>query len=276
MFAIAGATALAFSAAPSLSAAELLLNGSFESPVQTTAGDHTSVLPDSWTVAANAYTNTSVAGDSNLVRGAVTGTGASVSISPIVGSQSLDGAGGDYNVSQSFTLASASALHIQVYIGGRDGNSATGTGSFFQLGTVGTLLGVPNSFTALYTSATAKPATGSWNLLQLNTAVLAAGTYRFTVVLGDPDHLDGASITNVPEPTTLTAAGLGVGRSAGWASSAAGAPETAPDASEPSKGSGGASLRSLFCFPRRQRLKRAAGSCNELETLRPSSAFPLP
>ena len=212
LFSIAGAAAMAFSATSSLSAAELLLNGSFESPVQTTNGDHTSVAADSWTTAANPYTTTNVLADSNIVRGTVTGTGATAatSITPIVGSQSLDGVGGSIYVSQSFTLASASALHVQAYIGGRDSTSATGVGSYFQLGT-----STSTAFTALYTSATANPNTGSWNLLQLNTAVLAAGTYRFTVFLGDPDHLDGASITNVPEPTTLSAATLGMGL-LGW------------------------------------------------------------
>ena len=208
-FSIAGAAALVFSATSNLSAAELLLNGSFESPIQTTNGDHTSVAADSWTAAANSYTNTNVLGDCNIVRGPVTGTGAATTITPIVGSQSFDGVGGNVFVSQSFTLTTASALHVQAYIGGRDSTSATGAGSFFQLGTVTTTLGVPSGFNALYTSNTVNPATGTWSLVQLNTAVLAPGTYRFTVSLGDPDHLDRASITNVPEPTTLAAAGLG-------------------------------------------------------------------
>lgn len=210
-----GAVVLAFSP-QSGHAAQLLLNGNFESPVQTGTGNHTGVVPDSWIVAPNITDTASTAADSNLNRGTVTnGTGVTSSAQYLgicpddpTGQQSLDGVNATVYVSQSFTLAAASQLEVKVDFGGRDSTSGSTTGSSWEI--------LNSAGTAVYISAAYQPATGSWVKSDIIPNInFASGTYRFVATLTDPDMMDAASITNVPEPTAITAAGLGAGL-LGW------------------------------------------------------------
>ena len=208
VFSTIGAAVLAFSASSS-HAAELLLDGTFESPVQSGNGNHTNVVPDSWIVAETSTATTSVPGDSNLNRGVVTnGTGVTSSAQYLgicpddsTGQQSLDGAGKAIFVSQTFTLGTTSPLAIAIDFGGRDSGSATGAGSSWQL---------LNSSGVVVASATGiTPATGAWVKSSVVTGTLLSGTYRFLISMPDPDMVDAATITNVPEPSALAVAGLG-------------------------------------------------------------------
>ena len=191
-------------------AGELLLNGTFEGPTVAAGMNNIGTVPTSWTVENLAGTSTP--GYSNLVRGAQTGSGnTSLPIYPgdTTGgdAQSLDGdntgtAGAAVLVVQSFSLATGSPLVVKVAFGGRDSNSSTGGGSSWQL--------FNSANTVVAQSTTINPAPGTWTTSTSNpTSTLAAGTYRFVITLGDPDQLDGASITNVPEPSALAAVALG-------------------------------------------------------------------
>ncbi len=196
-------------------AAELLLDGTFESPAQTGDGNHLNVVPDSWIVAGSASATSSDATVSNLNRGQVTnGTGVSDSAQYLgicpddpTGQQSLDGANKTIFVSQTFTLGTASPLAVAIDFGGRDSGSGAGTGSSWQLLDAGG--------TVIAADAGITPATGSWVKSSVTTGLVPSGTYRFVVTLLDPDMIDAATITDVPEPSTLAAAGFGVGL-LGW------------------------------------------------------------
>ena len=196
-------------------ASELLLDGTFESPVQTSDGNHINVVPDSWIVAPTASDTSSVPADSNINRGVVTnGTGVTdpsqyLGICPDdpTGQQSLDGVNRTIFVSQTFTLGTASPLAISVDIGGRDSGSGTGAGSSWQL--------LDSGGNVVASAAGITPATGSWVQSALTTGLVPSGTYQFVVTLLDPDMVDAATITDVPEPSALAAAGVGAGL-LGW------------------------------------------------------------
>ncbi len=205
-----GAAVLALSPL-SGNAAELLLDGTFESPAQSGNGNHQGAVPDSWIVAEDATTTTTTnVNDSNLNRGVVTNgvgiTGPSqyLGICPDDpnGQQSLDGAGKLVYVSQAFTLSTTSPLAIAIDFGGRDSGSSSGTGASWQL--------LNGTGTVVASTSGITPATGAWVKTSVVTNALPSGNYRFVVALPDPDMIDAATITTVPEPSTLAAAGLGV------------------------------------------------------------------
>ncbi len=214
--ALAGAAVLAFSASSS-QALELLTDGTFESPLQTGDGNHINVVPDGWIVAETLAATSSDTSVSNLNRGVVTnGTGPTngTSATPLgicpedpTGQQSLDGANVTVFVSQTFTLGTASPLAISVDIGGRDSGSDAGAGSSWEL--------LDSNGVVQASASGITPATGSWVQSATTTSILPSGTYRFVVNLLDPDMVDAATITNVPEPSTFAAAGLGAGL-LGW------------------------------------------------------------
>ena len=219
----AAAVVLTCSHFSSLRAAELLLNGTFEGPVVAAGQNNLGTLPTNWVVAGTAAAATSTASLSNLTRGIVTNGSVVGGVTPpplgicpqdSTGMQSLDGAGQIVYVSQNFTTpAVASPFDVKISFGGRDGdsNTAATAGSFWQI--------INASTNAVVTSIGAiKPAPGGWSSsdVLLPTGTLAANTlYRFVVTLDNPDHVDAASITTVPEPSTLAAAGIGLGL-LGW------------------------------------------------------------
>lgn len=218
LFFTVGVAALAFSSSTT-QAGELLINGNFETPAQTTLGAHDGVAPGTWIVGETAAATTTIAADSDIQRGTVT-NGTGVTVHPgqdlptdpndPTGLQALDGVNKAVFVIQSFTLGTASPLAITIDFGGRDSTSADAAtpGSTWQL--------LNSGGTQVAASPVAiKPATGTWATSKLTTALLPAGTYKFIVSLDNPDLVDAASITTVPEPTTFTLAGLGVGL-LGW------------------------------------------------------------
>ena len=220
LFSTAAIVALSLS---SSEAAQLLLNGNFEAPALTTTGDHVGTLPTSWNVATSA-TGASVAADSNLVKGTVTtGTGLVGNATPLPpdpndttpgASQSLDGDGMATVVYQDFTMPGlASKVDVKIDFGGRDYTSGTGTGASWQI------LDPATGYSVVSSLATAiNPTTGAWtDSNTVTTQTLTAGkTYRFAVSLPDPDMVDGASITTVPEPSTFAGIGLGFVALLGW------------------------------------------------------------
>ena len=199
-------------------AAELLLNGNFESNVAPNGNGANNIgtVPNNWTVAATTSPTVANSNLSNLVRGTVTtGSGATAAqaLAPCPddttagASQSLDGNGQTVVVFQTFTLATGtnSPLDIKVDFGGRDSGSDTSAGSTWQL--------VNTSTNAVLASSPAavKPATGGWLKSELVTPTLtlaANTTYKFIVTLDNPDQVDAASITTVPEPSALVLLGV--------------------------------------------------------------------
>lgn len=198
-------------------AAELLINGSFETPVQTN-GDHVGTGPGTpWVIAG---------GSPNLVRGPVTtgtvkpGSGATSNL-PVDpndkfagGSQQLLDINATGTASQTFVAQFNAPATIKFDIGGRDNvegdNTTAPTGSTWSLFNNSTNVLVANSITL-------NPVINQWLTNTSTTAAsLTAGvTYRFVINLDNPDQVDGLSITQVPEPTTATAAGVGLGL-LGW------------------------------------------------------------
>ena len=209
------------------SAAELLLNGNFEGPTVTNGNGANNVgtVPTNWTVADPGTPTTANANLSNLVSGTVTtGTGvtnASQYLAPCPddkttnAKQSLDGNGQTVVVFQTFSLSSGftSPLDIKVDFGGRDSGSASGTGSTWQL------VNTSNNAVLASSANASKPATGAWlkNEVVTPTLTLAANTtYKFIVTLDNPDQMDAASITTVPEPSTTAALGGLLLLAGGW------------------------------------------------------------
>ncbi len=211
----AAAVVLSFSSS-AVQAAQLLLDGSFETPVVAAGTTQTpnpglGILPTNWTV-TNA-SGTVDATKSNLTHGVVTnGTGNTGSndlpLDPYDpgSAQSLDisGAGTAYHL---FTAQFSTPVSVKIDFGGRDSGSATGAGSYWSIyDTTGTTLVASSSTTPV------KPAFGGWSTQTISTTVsLTANTqYRFVVTLDNPDQVDGITITQVPEPSTVAAAGIGV------------------------------------------------------------------
>lgn len=202
------------------SAAELLLNGNFEGPSVTNGNGANNIgtVPTSWTVADPGTPTTANANLSNLVSGTVT-TGTNVTSSSQYlapcpddktanASQSLDGNGQTVIVFQTFSLATSftSPLDIKIDFGGRDVGSASAStaGSTWQLVNTSTNAVLASS------AAASKPATGSWvkNEVITPSLTLAANTtYKFVVTLDNPAQMDAASITTVPEPSTVATLG---------------------------------------------------------------------
>lgn len=202
-------------------AAELLIDGSFESPVVAAGTTQTpnpglGTLPTNWTIFnASGVATPSV---SNLTHGVVTnGTGNTGSnnlpLDPFDpgSAQSLDISGAG-SASHLFTAQYNTPVTVKIDFGGRDSGSASGSGSYWTI--------YNNTTNALVASSSAtpvKPAFGGWSTSTLTTAVsLAASTqYRFVVTLDNLDQVDGVTVTQVPEPNALAAAGLGAGL-LGW------------------------------------------------------------
>ena len=198
-------------------AAELLLNGSFENPAQGTDGNHIGVVPTGWTVTG---------GNSNLVRGTVTtgtiltGSG-QVSNLPVDpydtypgGSQQLLDIDNTGTASQTFTALANAPVTIKFDIGGRDGAESGGT--TLPTGSTWTLFNAAGTQVAA-SPVTLNPGINQWLTNTSTTAfsLIAGANYRFVVNLDNPNQVDGLSITQVPEPTTAAAAGLGLGL-LGW------------------------------------------------------------
>ena len=205
-------------------AAQLMINGNFETPVTpdttTDNADNLGVVPPNWTFAASNVANpTNVPADANTARGTITGTQAPVHIgnttltSYVDGStthdRSIDGNGGTIvYISQQFTLTVASTLSVSAAFGGRDYTSANaGNGSNWTIGRSTT------PATALASGTTTLPTFGAWAVDSGTTGVFAPGTYQMTIALADPDEVDAVSVvsTAVPEPSTLVATLGGLG-----------------------------------------------------------------
>ena len=209
------AAVLASAATPRLSAAELLVNGNFETDVQTGTGDHQGVTVTGWTITPT--------GDANLARGPVTGgstaLGSGASNLPLDPNdttpnamQSLDlSASG--TASQTFFAIATAPATIKFDIGDRDAPPLIGGNP----GSTWTLVNVTTNQTVA-TSANLDPAFNAWATNTSTTPALVNGNqYRFTVNLDNANQVDGLSVQQVPEPTTLTAAGIGAGL-LGWVS----------------------------------------------------------
>ena len=209
------------------SAGELLLNGNFEGPpvANGNGANNFGTVPTSWNVADPGTPTTPNAQLSNLVSGTVTtGNGVTSSSQYLApcpddktpnATQSLDGNGQTVVVYQTFSLTTGiiSPLDIRVDFGGRDSNSATGAGSTWQLVNASTNAVLASS------AAASKPATGAWvkNEVVTGSLTLAANTtYKFIATLDNPDHIDAASITTVPEPSTVAALGSLLLLMGGW------------------------------------------------------------
>ncbi len=214
---VVSAAVLALSSSGPLHAANLILNGGFESPLApNNNGNNIGTLPDSWTVSTSA-TGAQTTADSNslanLARGTATGNG-NITLNPYEGAQALDGVGVTIVVYQDFTPTVNSLYNIQIAFGGRDNDSSSGAGSFYQIGTVAN-----STFTPIagLTSATVNPTPGNWvfNNTTPSFVFQAGTTYRFAITLGNPDHVDAVVVAPVPEPSSLAAAGLGAGL-LGW------------------------------------------------------------
>ena len=211
---LASAAVLTFFASSS-HAAQLLLNGSFEAPT-VTAGNHVGTLPTSWTVLTSAGAPNT--GNSNLFSGTSSDTtgGVTTTLGPDpydtgnTNSQSLD-INGNGLADQTFTAQFSTPVTIKIDFGARASIAKT-TNSFWTLyNSTGT--------TVIATGATIVTTPGSWTSQTTTTPVsLAAGTqYLFQVTLDNADQVDGISVNQVPEPSTLAAAGIGAAL-LGWVS----------------------------------------------------------
>ena len=190
--------------------ANLLLNGDFETPVSgTVMGSNYPITIPNWIVSGTAG-GAANAPLTNLVVGTATGTQASGSTTTTTlpsyqfdGStthnQSLDGVNATVYASQSFNLATASALSVSAAIGGRDSGSGSTAASNLSNWTI-TGTDAANSGVSASGTGTA-PTFGQWAVDAGITSVLPAGNYRFTVTLANPDQLDAAVVTAVPEPS---------------------------------------------------------------------------
>lgn len=187
-----GAAVLA-SVPASSHAAELLIDGSFESPVVAAGTTQTpnpglGTVPTNWTVLNSSGTaDTTV---SNLTHGVVTnGTGNTgnnnLPLDPYDPNtaQSLDisGAGSAYHL---FTAQYNTPVTVKIDFGGRDSGSAAGTGSYWTI-----FNNTTNAQVATSSASPIKPAFGGWSTSTITTtASLVAGTqYRFVVTLDNPD-----------------------------------------------------------------------------------------
>lgn len=172
--------ALFFSAlAGSADAQNLLTNSSFESPAQTTTGNHIDVAPTGWGIDRGQF---------NLVR----------ETTAFDGQQFLDltgpaGAPGTY-VFQNFTLTAPSPVTFSGYFSGRDGGTGGGNVAIFSGGTQ--IVAAPR----VTTTGTNTP----WAQSISTTGVLNAGTYQFRAFIDDPANVDLVSVTVVPEPAALS------------------------------------------------------------------------
>ena len=218
-FSLFGAAVLA-SAPVTSHAAELLINGSFEGPVVAANQNNLGTAPTSWAVQTSAGASNTA--NSNLTRGTVTtGTGNTGSNNLAVdpydtstgGQQSLDISGAGQAV-QTFTAQYSAPVSVKFDLGGRDSTSASAStaGSYWSIYNNAT-----NALVATDSASPLKPGFGAWITNRTTTtASLTANTvYRFVVTVDDPDQLDGLSITQVPEPTTMAATSLGLGL-LGW------------------------------------------------------------
>ena len=196
--------------------AELLVNGSFESPALQTNGDHVGTGPgSSWTIAGG--------GQANLTRGVITtgtvtgGQTSNLPLDPYDGyaggsQQSLD-ISATGTLTQTFTALYNAPATIKFDIGGRDTVESDNTTP--PSGSTWTLFNAAGTQIAA-SPVTLKPALNQWATNTFTTANLVAGAdYRFVVNLDNPEHVDGLSVTQVPEPTTAAAVGLGLGL-LGW------------------------------------------------------------
>ena len=204
--------------APSAGAAELLLNGGFESVVSGTTlatGNNIGVVPANWTMGAG-YP----ASDSNQQKGASSsGSGTTaVTLNPYSGTYSADTSttsgttGGGTNcwdgtgttnnapvtLTQTFTLSTAANLAGSFAVGGRDFGSNTVTTTVSFTGTTST--------GGTYTSPTESGSTtnGVWTVKTFNLTNVPAGSYTYSIVLADQQNIDAVSLisTAVPEPST--------------------------------------------------------------------------
>ncbi len=182
--------------------ADLLTNGSFESPV-VTPGNENQVLTSGGTVTSDGWTWNYLTG---VIAGSVTG-GFNGSALPT----GYDAAQYAYlqspssSVSQSFTLTADSNVTITWLAAGRPDLSAGFDGNTTYDVTAGSL-----SFTGTTTS-------GSNFAAESLSGVLAAGTYTLTFLNASPagDHttyLDNVvvSASDVPEPASLSVLAFGV------------------------------------------------------------------
>ena len=211
-----GAAVLA-SVSTSGRAAELLLNGSFEGPIVVAGQNNLGTVPDSWTVQNSSGTTT--ASVSNLTRGIVTnGTGNTdrthdLPLDPFdAGSQQSLDISNTGSATQTFTALFNAPATVKFDIGGRDTASGTSTGSYWSI--------YNNATNALVVSSSAnalKPAFGAWatNTSSTGVSLVANTVYRFVITLDNPHQVDGLSIVQVPEPTTVAATSLGLGL-LGW------------------------------------------------------------
>jgi len=171
-------------------AAQMLVNGDMELPVQTTNGNHYPLNPDGWTF---------VGGVSNLVRDPGNGVGGS--------DQYVDwtsGTGTDHYLRQSFTLAVDSTVDFGAYFSNRgQANGGDGT-QIYDVTDTNLLFASPDVVAAF--------APPTWTLSQSTGVSLSAGTYVFRSTFDDFSNTDGAFVDAVPipEPSTLALATLGL------------------------------------------------------------------
>ena len=195
----------------------LLTNGNFEDPTAANGGgaNNLGTVPTGWAVQTAAGADNSAA--SNLISGSTLGSGTTLrlGVDPFDTSpgaqQSLDinGAG---QVVQNFSPMVTGPVRVSIDFGGRDSGSDTSAGSYWSI-----YLGAATTPVATSSGSPVKPGVGQWSSSTINTTVsLTAGQqYRFVVTLDNTQQVDGASIVSVPEPTALTAAGIGAGL-LGW------------------------------------------------------------
>ncbi len=198
--------------------AELLLNGSFETPVVAPSTGPNSnpglnQVPTPWTITGggqsnivngNAYGNTANGTGSTTVTLGADPYDKHTDGSATSGQQALDisTAGTAF---ETFKPTINGPATVKFDIGRRDLTASNGsTWTLTYTNASGTVV------TAATSSAALNPASG-W-LTQTSTAVnlLAGTTYTFTVNLDNADEVDGLSIAQVPEPTTAAATGLGL------------------------------------------------------------------
>lgn len=168
-------------------AQELLTNGSFELPTQTTNGNNLGVAVTGWTSTyqmnlVKPYTGYLPSGPNTTPAGG--------------GSQYYDSNsnGATDSIKQNFTVSQAGMVDFTAWFSIRDSaQAATGTISIF-------------SGTTLLANATisflASDALGQWRKATFAKFSIAAGTYTFVITLPDPMNVDLASVYYYPPLTT--------------------------------------------------------------------------